>query len=132
MSAKPTPGPVTLYTKDSPRRPYILCHLRDVLAPYPGATLTFGQENPKAGSYWPAVGLGGVSEETIMANGRLIEATFNAASAAAELGYNPVEAVRALPRLLGELTRTGDLHHYLPYDVAENIANALAAARGNP
>lgn len=70
-------------------------------------------------------------------NAALIAAAFDAAHAAAQLGYDPIEAVKALPRLLrtletylGELDKTAERFRVPDGATQHGIRAVLAEARG--
>ena len=72
-----TPGEWFHYDFDSPSphgRPYVVAMTTNDTSIVRGYTVTCGQHNPKAGTYWPASGVGGRSDDEARANARLIAA----------------------------------------------------------
>lgn len=128
--AKPTPGPV-LWVTFYGTPPVVRLHDSKEKAKAQ-ASRAAAMYDLRGGYMLPA-------DSEVLADVELWQAATDAAHAAAELGYDPIEAVRALPGLLKEAAAAQGVieDEYPPtddpntcYGVSVRIRDILAAARG--
>lgn len=99
--SKHTKLPAQVYKRGEICGPYILALVFDPLR-YGGdirggMTVACGEPNPRAGLYWPAEGVGGISEETQRDNAALIAEAFNTAT---QTGLTPKQLAEQRAELL--------------------------------
>lgn len=115
-----TPGPWFHFDFDSEiphGRPYIIAQTVTVTSfgPARGCIVTCGEFNPNAGTYWPARGLGGRTDDEARANARLIAAA--------------PDLLAALEKLVGDVRDIHDIDTIM-YDDVLNARAAIAKAKG--
>lgn len=119
-----TPEPWYLYDfgPDPKPGPYIVAMTVDDSGPARGYTITCGEYNPSGGTYWPAEGVGGRSDEEARANARRIVACVNGCR-----GINP----EAVPELVNALHLIADAHSDCGMTYCQDVARAaIAKAKG--